>query len=122
MLLRVCMLCLQHRPSDDAAGVDAYALAADLAAHPSLTGLAVTCHGDLMAGALDALVDAALARRLASVALHCHFVPAEAPALARLLRGDALRELALTKRRMWPGLEMGRACRCWPMRSKPTPR
>jgi hypothetical protein len=44
--------------------------------------------------ALDAVVDAALARRLSSVKLYdCNLLPASAPALARLLRGDTLTEL-----------------------------
>jgi Leucine-rich repeat (LRR) protein len=44
--------------------------------------------------ALDAVVDAALARRLSSVTLHrCRLSPASVPALARLLGGDTLSEL-----------------------------
>jgi hypothetical protein len=46
--------------------------------------------------ALDALVDAALARRLTSLTLcGCALSPASAPALARLLRSDALTALAI---------------------------
>jgi hypothetical protein len=46
---------------------------------------------------LDALVDAALASRIACLELYeCALSPACAPALARLLRGDALTELAIT--------------------------
>jgi Ran GTPase-activating protein (RanGAP) involved in mRNA processing and transport len=70
------------------------ALAADLAAHASLASVSLQ-HLSLGApGALDAVVDAVLARRLWSVTLRsCHLSPASAPALARLLGGDTLTEL-----------------------------
>jgi hypothetical protein len=76
---------------------DVLALAADVAAHASLTHLLV-CNAQLStAAAVDALVDAALARSLRGCAfLECH---AEAThlqlGLARLLRGGALTELWL---------------------------
>jgi hypothetical protein len=48
-------------------------------------------------GAMDALVDAALARRLSYVRLgNCNLSPASAPALARLLRGDSLAKLNIS--------------------------
>jgi hypothetical protein len=51
---------------------------------------------DSAAAALDAVVDAALARRLQRVSFsHCRLSPASAPALARLLGGDGLTTLKL---------------------------
>ncbi len=92
--LRVRKLLLIAR----AATADAViALAADLATHASLAGVSLQ-HLSLGApGALDAVVDAALARRLSSVGLHddCDLSPASAPALARLLSGDTLMELCI---------------------------
>jgi hypothetical protein len=77
---------------DDEAGVVAFA--ADVAAHTSLQELALTFARLETGGALDAVVDAALALRLISVSLEqCHFSPASAPALARLLGGNALTTL-----------------------------
>jgi hypothetical protein len=70
------------------------ALAADVAAHASLTS--VVLYGASLddPAALDAVVDAALARRLSSVRLtDCSLSPASAPVLARLLGGDTLAEL-----------------------------
>jgi hypothetical protein len=87
---------VQHLSVDArAATADAViALAADLAAHASLASVSLQ-HLSLGApGALDAVVDAVLARRLWSVTLRsCHLSPASAPALARLLGGDTLTEL-----------------------------
>jgi hypothetical protein len=79
------------------AGVVAFA--ADVAAHASLRGLSLN-HGPLdTAAALDAVVDAALARGLQSVALRaCGLPRASAPAaLARLLDGDALTTLECSR-------------------------
>jgi hypothetical protein len=76
----------------DEAGV--LALATDLAAHTSLTK--VHLHGAPLVtlAASDAVVDAALALRLASLALvGCNVTPASAPALARLISDGAVTEL-----------------------------
>jgi hypothetical protein len=73
------------------------ALAADLATHASLAG--VSLHGVSLdaPAALDAVVDAALARSLSSVRLvRCRFPPAFAPALVRLLGGNTLTELCMS--------------------------
>jgi hypothetical protein len=72
------------------------ALAADLAAHASLASVWL-CSAPLdNPVVLDAVVDAALARRLTSVWLDGYGLsPASAPALARLLRGDTLTELRI---------------------------
>jgi hypothetical protein len=76
----------------DAAGIAAFA--ADVATHASLTGMTLE-HVPLNTPvALDAVVDAALARRMHTVALcECGLSPASAPALARLLSSDALTKL-----------------------------
>ncbi len=74
------------------------ALAADLAAHASLTSVWLYNAPLDAPGALDAVVDAALARRLSSVWLsNCNLWPASAPALARLLGSDTLTELYINK-------------------------
>jgi hypothetical protein len=67
------------------------ALAADVAACTSLRGLHLW-HVPLNSpGALDAVVDAALARHLSSVALEgCGLTPAAVPTLARLVAGGSL--------------------------------
>jgi hypothetical protein len=76
----------------DEAGVVAFA--ADVAAHASLRGLMLVGAPLSTAAALDAVVDAALARRMQTVALNdCSLTAASAPALARLLRSDALTTL-----------------------------
>jgi hypothetical protein len=77
---------------------DVVALAADVAAHAFVRG-ATLYNGPLDdAVALDAVVDAALARRMQTVALQlCNLVPASAPALARLLSSDALMKLECTR-------------------------
>jgi hypothetical protein len=68
------------------------ALAADLASHAHLQRLQLR-YTPLTAAALEAVVDAALTRRLMSVALICcNLSPASAPALVRLI-GGALAEL-----------------------------
>jgi hypothetical protein len=70
------------------------AFAADVAAHASLRGLVLFGAPLSTAAALDAVVDAALARRMQAVTLnYCGITPASAPALARLLRSDALTTL-----------------------------
>jgi hypothetical protein len=78
--------------NEDAAGVIAFA--ADVAAHASLSGLSLSFALLGTAAAMDAVVDAALARRLHSVSFQfCNVSPASAPALARLLGGDAVTAL-----------------------------
>jgi hypothetical protein len=79
-----------------AAGVNAFIAA--VGSHASLTGLTLR-HAPLdTPAALDAVVDAALARRLQRVRLYkCLLSPASAPALARLLSCGALTELACTE-------------------------
>jgi hypothetical protein len=72
------------------------ALAADLAAHASLRRVKLTEAPLGSAAALDAVVDAALARQLVSAHFsHCRLSPASAPALARLLGGGTLTELII---------------------------
>ena len=75
------------------------ALAANLAAHASLRELALHSAPLDTFAALDAVVDAALTLRLTKLVLKdCRVGPESAVALPRLLRGDALRELALDGR------------------------
>jgi hypothetical protein len=79
------------------APVDVVALAADLAAHESLNDLSLSSM-DLDTASLDAVVGAALARRLSAVTfLACALPPPTTfvAALARLLGGDALRKLKI---------------------------
>jgi hypothetical protein len=87
--LRVRNLLVWPAATDE---LNASELAADLGAHQSLTGLGMTLEYPgivfFLEGALDTLVDAALALRLKSVTLDCRFLQADAPALARLLRGS----------------------------------
>jgi hypothetical protein len=72
------------------------AFAADVAAHASLRRLSLDEAPLDSAAALDAVVDAALARRLQSVTFwRCRLFRASAPTLARLLQGDALTTLKL---------------------------
>jgi hypothetical protein len=72
------------------------ALAAELVAHPSLRAVRLWNAPLDSLAALEAVVDAALALRLTKLLLeNCRVSPASAVALPRLLRGDALRELAL---------------------------
>jgi hypothetical protein len=71
-------------------------LAADLAAHASLK--CVKMHNGMLHTlvALDAVVDAALAREMTSLQMYnCRISPASAPALARLLSGGTLTELVM---------------------------
>jgi hypothetical protein len=79
-----------------ATAANVVALAAAAAAQASLTELQLRGAPLYVPGALDAVVDAALALRVSSVQLSgCQLSPACAPALARLLRGDALTELTI---------------------------
>jgi hypothetical protein len=72
------------------------ALAADVADCASLTGLRFNDVPLDSSGALEALVDAALARRLSSVSLYdCGLTPAAVPAISRLVAGDTLTALNL---------------------------
>ncbi len=86
---------LEFRPAEgeqDEATV--LALAAELASHAHLQGLRLAGAPLNTAAALDAAVDAALARRLTSVTLlGCSLSPASAPALVRLIGGGALTQL-----------------------------
>jgi hypothetical protein len=97
---------LQLRVVARAATADAVlALAADLAAHTSLTIVRLTLPLDAPA-ALDAVVDAALARHLSCVELSdCGLSPASAPALARLLGSDTLAELCIEQEEPWQLLD-----------------
>jgi hypothetical protein len=88
---------LRHLDADfeeeEDVGVIAEVTAA-IAAHASLSSVSLTAARLDVPGALDAVVDAALARRLSAVSLSfCRLSPASAPALARLLGGSALTEL-----------------------------
>jgi hypothetical protein len=75
-----------------ASEADVLALAADMAVHAWLQELHVS--EMLTRTAVDALVDAALARRLTAVQfVNCGLSPAAVPALARLLGSSALGEL-----------------------------
>jgi hypothetical protein len=87
---------LRMHNTDDDGEADFLALAADVASHAWLRQLCLRAAPPTPA-ALGALVDAALARRLAALQLdNCDLSAASAPALARLLRGgDALTELWL---------------------------
>jgi hypothetical protein len=85
---------LRLTPAEHAAAVTA--LAAATAAHDSLSSLKLE-HAALRTPAvLDAVVDAALLRRIRSLELDaCDLTPASAPALARLLGGGVLTELRI---------------------------
>jgi hypothetical protein len=88
--LRLREVSVQDLPADAV-----LALAADVTACTSLRGLELAGVPLDSPVALDAVVDAALARRLSSVALDgCGLTPAAAPALARLAAGGALTALA----------------------------
>jgi hypothetical protein len=77
--------------SDDILADGAPELASAIVGHASLMEL-VACGSLAAPASLDAVVDAALARRLVTLGLfNSDLGPAAAPALARLLRGDALR-------------------------------
>jgi hypothetical protein len=90
--LRMKTLCVTHVDDGDVPG-----LAADLSTHDGLTALELDGAQLDAPGALDALVDAALARRLRSLLIEgCVLSAASAPALARLLSGNALLQLTLS--------------------------
>jgi hypothetical protein len=89
--LRVRRLCADLRDVDETGVV---AFAAEVAAHASLRALRLGNAWLNTAASLDAVVDAALARRVQTVAVDgCRLSPASAPALARLLSSDALTTL-----------------------------
>jgi hypothetical protein len=89
--LRVRQLFVWVRADDQDAVL---ALAADMAAHASLAGVGLYNTPLDAPATLDAVVDAALARRLTYVELDgCGLSPASAPALARLLGGNTLTAL-----------------------------
>jgi hypothetical protein len=95
--LRLCALCVGFEGADEASAV---ALAPDLAAHASLTSVHLDGAPLHMPAALDAVVDAALARQMSSLRfVHCRISPASVLALARLLGGSALTELFISQRR-----------------------
>jgi hypothetical protein len=88
---------VQHLNADlrDEDEVGVIAFAAEVAAHASLSGLELDFVALDTPAALDAVVDAALARRMQMVALYsCGLSPASVPALIRLLACDALTTLA----------------------------
>jgi hypothetical protein len=71
-------------------------VAAAIVAHASLSLVCLRVAGFRAPGALDAVVDAALIRRLSSFTFwFCSLSPASVPALVRLLGGSALRELCI---------------------------
>jgi hypothetical protein len=75
---------------------DIVEVTAAIAAHASLSSVHLTSAQLDAPGALDAVVDAALIRRLSAVQLSfCCLSPASAPSLARLLGGSALTELTV---------------------------
>jgi hypothetical protein len=88
---------------------DVRALAADVTASASpLSQLMLSGAPLAERGALDAVVDAALARRLPGLTLfHCRLSAASLPALARLLGGNALTSLVVqsTEPLLLPGAE-----------------
>jgi hypothetical protein len=92
--LCVLALTLDCRGVADEASV--LALAADLAAHASLQRVELREAPLNNLVALDAVVDAALARQFGSLQFSfCHLSPASVPALARLLRGGTLTQLII---------------------------
>jgi hypothetical protein len=79
----------------DQLGADALGLAADLAAHGWTRKLTLN-RAELSRATLDAVVDAALACRMTHIRLYeCDLSPACAPALVRLLAGNAVAQLAV---------------------------
>jgi hypothetical protein len=92
-LLRVHTLKFKFEPAErEEAAV--LALAADCASHSHLQRLHFIDAPLDTAAALDAVVDAAIMRRLTSVTLEdCRLTPESAPALVRLIDGGALAEL-----------------------------
>jgi hypothetical protein len=98
--LRRVLACTVRESEDHDWPVDAHvvaAFAADLAAHASLQELQLEAF-PLDAAGLDAVVSVALARRLSGVTFAQCALSAEcAPALLRLLGGDALKKLGITR-------------------------
>jgi hypothetical protein len=90
------VLRLEAQIGDRMAEADVVAFAADVAAHTSLVQLTLKWAPLGTPAALDAVVDAALARRFHTIVLHrCRICAASAPALTRLLGGDALTTLKI---------------------------
>jgi hypothetical protein len=80
--------------SEDSTLESVLAVAADLATHASLESFRLQVVPLDVPAALDAVVDAALVRRVSSLGLRdCCLSPDSAPALARLLGGNALTQL-----------------------------
>jgi hypothetical protein len=98
---------LHHTTPGRATEEETAQLAQDVAAaHESLTALALTNARLHSPAALDAVVDAALARRLTALEfVNCGLRPAAAPSLARLLGGGALRTLRIQGEREEPLLD-----------------
>jgi hypothetical protein len=96
------------------------AFAADVAAHTSLRGLHLYIVPLELAATLDAVVDAALARRMHTLTLDCcNLSPVSAPALTRLLGGGALTTLeCFTQTCRWTRPRRV----CWLLRCAPTAR
>jgi hypothetical protein len=96
--LRLRALRVHFYDDDDDDEASVLTLAADLAAHASLQRVEVSKAPLTTPAALDAVVDAALARQMASVRLQgCNLSPASAPALARLLGGGTLTTLMISQ-------------------------
>jgi hypothetical protein len=99
--LRLRALCVDFErdgtdDADDADEASALALAAYMAAHASLKRVELYSAALDTRVALDAVVDAALARQMTSLELwSCRVSPASVPALARLLGGGTLTELGI---------------------------
>jgi hypothetical protein len=89
---------VRHLEADfrEAEAGDIAEVTAAIAAHASLSSVHLSSARLDVPGALDAVVDAALVRRLSVVIFYfCRLSPASAPALARLLDGGALTELTI---------------------------
>ena len=82
--------------ADCATDAEVYELAADLAAHASLTVVVLLRAGLRTPAALDAVVDAALSLGISGLRLFSSAPsPASAPALARLITGTRLEQLCI---------------------------
>jgi hypothetical protein len=94
--LRVRALVVDFRAVADEAVV--LEVMTDIGAHASLKRVQLFRAPMHMLAALDAVVDAALARQLVSLTLwHCRLSPASTPALVRLLSGGTLTELNIVQ-------------------------
>ena len=118
--MRMWRLHIFLRREDDAPAIRA--LAADLISHTSLQELSLGSNEDEVVIPavtwLDAIVDAALTRRLRRVDfMDCAFTPASAPALARLVGGGALTNLGICRTRNTILDEPGAATLCAALRS-----